>query len=90
MSANMHFTAPSEENVRVMFLRAQNENEAYLLLVSNPGGDHPYYCESITQKKELPMAHRMADRTCQRIVMELDTQKDFDEQWNARRLAAMN
>jgi hypothetical protein len=90
MRQNIDFTVPNQENVGIMFRQAQEAKEPYLLLISNPAGDPPYFCESVSQEKALPLMKKATERACMRVAMELDTRKDFNEQWKVQRKFAMN
>lgn len=87
---NIPFIVPDKENVGIMFAAARGAQEEYLIVLHDPTGDPPYFCESVGKENALPMARRTADRARMRILMELNTREDFDPQWQAKRLSAMN
>lgn len=87
---NIPFIVPDKENVAMVFAQALDAQEEYLLVIHDPTGYPPYFCESLSKENGLPMARRTAEQARMRILMELDTRRDFNEQWKEKRLSAMN
>lgn len=88
--ADLNFIPPNEENVRAMFEQAKDARQTYLIVLHDPESSSPYYCDTVSSEVELSAFKKQTVRECTRIVMEFDTRKNFDEQWQAERKSAMN